>query len=138
MQKSLYEPLYRIVGGEINPYFLEERHFSNSYRFPYYIHPLAFLGYDEAAVYKNIALLGWKPPDDTDANSTNCLLNSYANVVHKQRLGFHPYALENANLVREGYLKRETAIDRLNRPENPAIVAMVREKLALDPGVTDG
>lgn len=131
MQKSLYDPLYQIAGNEIRPYFLEEKHFIDSYRFPYYVHPLAFLGYNEEEVYQNIARFGWKPPRDTDANSTNCLLNSFANVVHKKRLGFHPYALENANLVREGYLDRDTALSRLNQPENPQIVATVREKLAL-------
>jgi hypothetical protein len=92
---------------------------------------LAFLKYNEEAIYKNIARFGWKQPQDTDANSTNCLLNSFANIVHKQRLGFHPYALENANLVREGYLGRDTAISRLNQPENPKVIAMVREKLSL-------
>lgn len=131
MQKSLYDPLYQIVGNAIIPYFLEDKHFTNSYRFPYYVHPLAFLGYNEKAVYRNVARFGWKPPNDTDANSTNCLLNSFANVVHKERLGFHPYALEMANLVREGYLDRDTALSRLNEPENPRVVAMVREKLAL-------
>lgn len=131
MQKSLYDPMYQIVGSEIKPYFLEDKHFKGSSRFPYYVHPLAFLDYNEEVVYKNIARFGWKPPQDTDPNSTNCLLNSFANVVHKQRLGFHPYALEMANLVREGYLDRKTALSRLNEQENPKIVAMVREKLAV-------
>ncbi len=130
MQKSLYDPLYQIVGDDIKPYFLEDKYFGDAYRFPYYVHPLAFLGYSEETVYKNIARFGWKPPDDTDANSTNCLLNSFANVVHKKRLGFHPYALEMANLVREGYLERDVALSRLNEQENPGIVAKVREKLA--------
>jgi tRNA(Ile)-lysidine synthase TilS/MesJ len=138
MQKSLYDPMYQIAGSEISPYFLEERHFKDAYRFPYYVHPLAFLGYSEETVYKNIARFGWKPPDDTDPNSTNCLLNSFANVVHKKRLGFHPYALENANLVREGYLDRETALERLNQQENHEVVAMVREKLALPEDFIDG
>jgi tRNA(Ile)-lysidine synthase TilS/MesJ len=131
MQKSLYDPLYQIAGSAIKPYFLEDRHFRSSYRFPYYVHPLAFLGYNEEAVYRNVTRLGWKPPDDTDANSTNCLINSFANIVHKKRLGFHPYALEMANLVREGYLDRNTALNRLSEPENPRVLAMVREKLAL-------
>ena len=131
MQKSLYDPLYQIAGNVIRPYFLEDKHFGGSYQFPYYVHPLAFLDYSEEAVYRNISRLGWKPPEDVDANSTNCLLNSFANVVHKQRLGFHPYALEMANLVREGYIERSTALSRLNEQENPDIVAMVREKLSL-------
>jgi tRNA(Ile)-lysidine synthase TilS/MesJ len=131
MQKSLYDPLYQIVGSEIIPYFLEDKHLGNSYRFPYYVHPLAFLGYNEEAVYKNIARFGWKSPDDTDANSTNCLLNSFANIVHKRRLGFHPYAFELSNMVRSGYLDRHTALARLDQPENPDIVTMVKGKLAV-------
>jgi tRNA(Ile)-lysidine synthase TilS/MesJ len=129
MQKSLFDPLYKIAGDGIRPYFLEDKHFKEPYRFPYYIHPLAFLDYNEAAVYKNIRRFGWQPPDDTDPNSTNCLLNSFANIVHKRRLGFHPYVLENANLVREGYLERDVALRRINEPENPEVVAMVRERL---------
>lgn len=136
MQKSLYNPLYQIVGSEIRPYFLEDRHFTGSYRFPYYIHPLAFLEYNEEKVYQDISRLGWEPPKDVDANSTNCLLNSFANVVHKQRLGFHPYAFELANLVREGYLNRQTALARLNEKENPDIVAMVKAKLAMKEGAS--
>lgn len=131
MQKTLYDPLYQIVGSEIKPYFLEDKHFSESYRFPYNIHPLAFLDYNEEEIYQNISCLGWKTPEDVDANSTNCLLNSFANVVHKQRLGFHPYAFELANLVREGYIDRIIALRRLNQQEDPHIVAMVKEKLAV-------
>lgn len=131
MQTTLYDPLYQIVGSEIKPYFLEDKHFGDSYRFPYYIHPLAFLDYNEEEIYQNISRLGWETPKDVDANSTNCLLNSFANVVHKQRFGFHPYAFELANLVREGYLDRITALRRLNQQENPHTVAMVMEKLAV-------
>jgi tRNA(Ile)-lysidine synthase TilS/MesJ len=131
MQKSLYDPLYRIAGSDIKPYFLEDKHFAGSYRFPYYIHPLAFLGYNEEAVYKNISRFGWKPPGDTDVNSTNCLLNSFANMVHKKRLGFHAYAYELSNLVRGGYLERYVALARLEQRENPRIISIVKEKLGI-------
>jgi tRNA(Ile)-lysidine synthase TilS/MesJ len=133
MQKSLFDPLYRIAGTAITPYFLEDKHFGDAYRFPYYIHPLAFLDYDEEAAYKNIARFGWKPPVDTDANSTNCLLNSLANMVHKQRLGFHPYAYELSNLIRGGYLARSDALERLDQPENPEIITIVKKKLNIKP-----
>lgn len=132
MQKALYNPLYRIVGNDIIPYFLEDKHFENPYRFPYYIHPLAFLDYKEEAIYQNISRLGWRAPEDVDANSTNCLLNSFANIVHKKRYAFHPYAFELANLVREGYLDRITALERLNQPEDPDIVKLVMEKLEVE------
>jgi tRNA(Ile)-lysidine synthase TilS/MesJ len=131
MQKTLFDPLHRIAGDDIRPYSLEEKHFSGTYRFPYNIHPLAFMDYSEDAIYRHISRLGWKAPEDVDANSTNCLLNSFANVVHVDRFGFHPYAFELANLVREGYLDRSSALDKLRRMENPESTALAREKLGL-------
>jgi len=132
MQEAIFGPLYNVVGDAIKPYFLEEKHFNGSYRFPYNIHPLAFLGYNEEKVYETIYKYGWKAPQDTDANSTNCLLNSYANVVHKKQFHFHPYSLELANLVREGYLSRELALEKINEIEDPKTVAFVKEKLGLE------
>jgi len=129
MQNALYKPLYHIVGNEIKPYFLEEKHFTGSNRFPYYIHPLAFLDYNEKEIYQNIFLLGWRQPEDVDPNSTNCLLNSFANVVHKNAFGFHPYAYEMANLVRESYIDRREALKRINQQENPSIIELVKNKL---------
>ena len=131
MQSTLYNPLYNIVGDEIKPYFLEEKHFSDSYQFPYYINPLAFLNYDENVIYEKISQLGWKAPEDTDANSTNCLLNSFANGVHKQQFNFHPYAFELAKLVREGYLSRDIALMKINKTEDIRTILSVEEKLGL-------
>jgi len=130
MQRSLFEPLHKVAGDQVRPYFLEEAHFSNHFMFPYFIHPLAFLEYNEAAIYREIESLGWKAPEDVDANSTNCLLNCLGNSVHKQRLGFNPYAFELANLVRGGYLEREEALKRLYDPEKPEILEMVKARLS--------
>jgi hypothetical protein len=129
MQKLLFDPLHEMVGDAIKPYFLEDRHFNGSYNFPYNVNPMAFLEYDIDAIYQNISRFGWKKPEAVDANSTNCLLNSFANFVHKQRLAYHPYAFELANLVREGYMDRDTAIQRLTEEEDPLTVAQVKEKL---------
>jgi tRNA(Ile)-lysidine synthase TilS/MesJ len=129
MQKTLYDPLYQIVGDDIRPYFLEEKHFSGAYNFPYNVHPLAFLDYSEDEIFRTIAHIGWKAPEDVDANSTNCRLNSFANVIHKQQFGFHPYAFEMANLVREGYLDRAIALEKLNQQENPELVETIRKEI---------
>jgi hypothetical protein len=137
MQKTIYEPLHKIAGNLIEPYFLSDEHFRGFYRFPYYIHPLAFLDYDEEKIYENISRLGWEKPDNVDANSTNCLLNSFANVVHKRRFNFHPYSFELASLVREGYIDRIDALNRLNLQENPDIVAQVRNRLAVTDDYTN-
>jgi tRNA(Ile)-lysidine synthase TilS/MesJ len=129
MRKSLYNPLYELVGDEINPYFLEEKHFSRSYNFPYNISPLAFLDYDEKEIIEKINTLGWKRPGGIDANSTNCLLNSYANLVHKGQYGYHPYAFEMAKLVREGYLHRSLALKKLDEPGDLKTIRYVKNIL---------
>jgi tRNA(Ile)-lysidine synthase TilS/MesJ len=131
MQNTIFNPLHRLVGEAIKPYFLEESHFSSASRFPYNISPLAFLEYDEEKIYQKISKLGWESPSNTDANSTNCLLNSYANIVHKDQFHFHPYAFELANLVREGYISRDIALEKLARAENEKTVAFVRKKLGI-------
>lgn len=132
MQKAIFEPLYKIGGEEIKPYFLESYHWEGERELPYNISPLAFLEYDEEKIFKNMQDLGWKKPEGTDPNSTNCLLNSFANIIHKERFGFHPYAFELANLVREGYLDRQEALNRINTPEDPETVNLVKKKLKIE------
>ena len=131
MQKAIFDPLHKIGGKEIRPYFLDRHHFEKDGEFPYNVSPLAFLEYDEDKIFKIMRDLGWKRPEETDPNSTNCLLNGFANLVHKEKFGFHPYSLELANLVREGYLDRQEALDRINAPEDSDTVDRVRKKLGL-------
>ena len=131
MQDAILYPLHKHVGDDVNRYFLEERHFEKKDSFPYSINPLAFTVYDEEKIYQRIQEAGWQPPKDTDANSTNCLLNGFANQVHLEKHGFHPYAVEMAELVREGVLTREEAIRRLSEPADWKIVQEVKGKLGL-------
>ena len=81
--------------------------------FPYIISPLPIIGYDEAEIYRTIAKLGWSKPVDVDPNSTNCRLNSFGIIKHKNLYRFHPYEYEMAQLVRMGSMSRETALERL-------------------------
>jgi tRNA(Ile)-lysidine synthase TilS/MesJ len=129
MQATVYDPLFKIVGHDIDPYFPDKKYYDGLYQLPYNINPMAFLDYDIDAIYRDVARLGWKKPEDVDANSTNCQLNSYADYVHRKHLKFHPYACELANLVRSGNLDRDTAIERLEAEEDPAIVNMVHDRL---------
>jgi hypothetical protein len=78
---------------------------------------------------KEIGAMGWEKPDDTDPNSTNCLLNALGIKVHKERFKFHPYAYELANLVRRGYMDREVAVTRLEEEPDSEIVDTIRERL---------
>ena len=130
-QRVIYEPLHKTIGDKINPYFLEERHFKLSDKFPYNIHPLAFLDYDEETIYKRIKELGWNPPKDTDPNSTNCLMNAFANQIHQDQFGFHPYAFEMAGLVRMGVLSRQEALKRLSEPGDKEIIEGVKARLEI-------
>lgn len=130
-QKAIFEPLYKQLGDQVKPYFLSDAYFEAQDRFPYNIHPLAFLDYNEDAIYKRIKEMGWEPPSDTDSNSTNCLMNAFANQVHLKQFGFHPYAFEMAGLVRMGVLSREEALERLNEPGNEKLIEDVKRKLGL-------
>lgn len=130
MQKVVLEPLYKLVGDEIKPYFLDESYFNDRYNFPYNINPLAFLEYSEKEILGEIAKLGWEAPKGTDS-STNCLLNSYAILTHKEQFNFHPYVHEIAKLVREGYLDRENAMRKIEKSINTKNIALVRDKLGI-------
>ncbi|KAB2887913.1 MAG: hypothetical protein F9K32_18360 [Desulfobulbaceae bacterium] len=121
--QTIYKPLHRIAGDAINPYFLAESHLSMPERFPFNVHPLAFLPYNEETIIERIKSFGWIKPDDTDPNSSNCLLNAYANHIHCQRYKFHPYVWEIANMVREGIMSREEGLEKIETPENEKMIA---------------
>ncbi len=131
MAGALQGPMREVAGKAVDPYFLSERHFAEPERFPYLIHPAAFADYDEERVFKTIEKLGWRRPKGLDANSTNCMLNSLAVENHKARYGFNPYAFELAGLVRQGYLKREEGLRRVDAKVNPATVALVKKRLGV-------
>jgi len=126
-------PLEQMAGSQVAVYFPEERHLENAREFPYNVSLLAFLNYDEEAELRCIEPLGWQRPQDTDPNSTNCLLNSFANLAHLEQMGYHPYAMELAGLVREGYMRRQEALERLEVPAAPEVVAAVETRLGIPP-----
>lgn len=127
--QALYAPLHRIVGDAINPFFCDDSHLVQADRYPCTVHPLAFLPYDEAGIVKRITSLGWIKPDDTDPNSSNCLLNAFANHVHRQRYRFHPYAWEVAGMVRQGVMTREEGLEKCEPPEIETLVEHARQIL---------
>ena len=137
MQEISAGPLRRLVGEDaVRPYFLEDEHYTRAERFPYNISPLAFMEYDETKISDYVEALGWIKPKDTDPNSTNCLLNSYAIEVHVAQSHFHPYVAELAGLVREGRMGREEALERINTPANENVVNFVTDRLGI-PRITE-
>lgn len=129
-QQAIYEPLHAIAGDAIDPYFVTAEQFRQPDRFPWNVHPLAFLDYDEDVVVARNKKLGWEKPDDTDQNSTNCLLNAYANQVHMKRYGFNPYAWEIANMVRSGVMNRAKGMEKITTPEDALMVEYAKRQLA--------
>ena len=55
----------------------------------------------------------WTRPEDT-GRSTNCLINDTGIYVHKNKLGYHNYALPYSWDVRLGHKQRESALEELN------------------------
>jgi len=135
MQKAIRHPFQEMVGEKLNDFFFKNAYLLNPSKpddeFPYIIHPLAFLDFNEKAILANIQEIGWVAPKDTDSNSTNCLLNSFAIEHHIRNYGFHPYSLEIAALVREGYLTRDQGIEKLNKTPHPEIIDLVKKRLSI-------
>jgi len=128
-QKVVYDPLYKVAGDTIRPYFLEDKHFSNPDKFPYNVHPLAFLEYNEEKIFNRLKKIGWEKPDDTDPNSTNCLLNAYANQVHENLYGYNPYVFEIAKMIREGVMDREEGIKRFSEETPVELINFAKKRL---------
>jgi 3'-phosphoadenosine 5'-phosphosulfate sulfotransferase (PAPS reductase)/FAD synthetase len=131
MQNIIYQPLHKYLGSEIDSFFIQERHFKREEHFPYNINPLAFLNYDEKEIERIQNILGWEKPKDTDANSTNCLLNALANNIHINKYGYHPYAYELSELILNGVLSRDIAMEKINSKEDKKIIELMKEKLEI-------
>jgi hypothetical protein len=129
MMEASSAPLYEAAGDQVSVYFPEERHWQDAEQMPYNVSPLVFLDFDEELAVRAIQPYGWVRPLDTDPNSSNCLLNGYATLVHTEQMGYHPYAMELAGLVREGYVDREEALARLEEAAPAEIVAAVEARL---------
>lgn len=100
-------------------------------RFPYNIHPLAFFHYNEEHIKNELDELGWQNPCDTDTNSSNCLLNAFANYCHLERHQFHPYVWEMANMVRQGEVNRNQAIEKIYTEQNLDLVNYAKKMLEI-------
>lgn len=131
MEEVLKGPMRRIIGPDIDPYFLNQYHYEHPADFPYLVHPLAFSGYNEKKILRHIKKYGWEKPYGLDFNATNCLLNSLADEYHIAKYGFHPYILEIAELVRSGHMTRAEGLRHLPMRKNRVIVNMVKKKLGI-------
>ena len=111
--------------------FLEEKHFTSGKEFPYNIHPLAFLEYNEEKIFARLKEIGWERPVDTDPNSTNCLMNAFSNQVHEKMYGYNPYVFEIAKMVREGVMTREAGLKKFRETVPAEQIDIVKERLGI-------
>ncbi len=128
-QQAVLNPLREVAGEDIDVYFLQERHYSDPEKFPYNVHPMAWEFYNEEMILNEIKKYGWKAPDDTDSNSTNCLLNAYANDIHLKKYRFHPYVWEIANMVRDGVMSRKEGFNKIYSEHSAELVEIAKRKL---------
>lgn len=129
-QKQIQEPIVTNLGDEYLKYFIDPEWIEAQKEYvPYFAYPLVFSHYNEDEILNAIKSIGWKKPQDTDMNSTNCLLNSYANSIHARDYGYNPYSLEIANLVREGFLTREEGLRKLSMSGEDSVINHVKNKL---------
>ena len=116
-------------GKEYDKYFLDAEFMKeNEDRVPYLYYPFVKNSYNEEAIIKEIKQIGWKFPENTDGNSSNCLLNSYANQCHVDRFGYHPYAFEISNMVRAGYMTREEGAEKLEKVKNDSTFEFIQKR----------
>lgn len=81
----------------------------------YQLSPYLVVDAPETLILEEIRKLGWVYPEKLDGCSSNCALNAVGNLCHEKRYGFHPYASELSQLIREGLLSRDEALEKLRK-----------------------
>lgn len=131
-QSALLNSFPESIRKKLTPYYVPPDYFEiYRHRFPQNIHPLAFFDYDEKNIIKELGQIGWIEPKDTDTNSSNCLMNAFANHCHIERHGFHPYVWEIANMVRQGVMKRKDGIQKIYSDQNIQMINYAKERLGI-------
>jgi len=111
--KIVRDPINEKFGSDIERYYFRSQYIEKNIeeKVPSIFFPFHFLlDYDEKLIISTIQKLGWKKPEDTDACSTNCLLNTLGNYACLKQLGYHPYIGELSSLVRENKMSYSDAI----------------------------
>lgn len=121
LRRQLFARLAERTGSWAYDYLMLSADEYKTRPFPTIVSPLPIVGYDEDEIYRVLAELGWSKPTDVDPSSTNCRLNAFGIIRHKNLYQFHPYDYEMSRLVRLGILSREAALNKLNDPSGTVI-----------------
>ena len=114
---------------EFDNFFIDDEFIQkNKDKVPYQFYPYCSDNYNEADIIKLISRYGWELPTDTDSNSSNCVLNTYAISKHVEKYQFHPYEFELCGLVRENLLSLDEMKARIEKPLKKEIIEYVQSE----------
>lgn len=137
MQQMYLSNIDGIDDEILNRYFITERSVKDNQEMPVNINPLLFHEYNMKKLKAVLNELDWHAPEDTDPNSTNCLLNSLGNLVHEKKHGYNPYISEIASQVRSGALDREKALCKIKSSVKKTSLDYCIKKLELEKEFSD-
>ena len=132
MVEASATPLQQASEDQAGAFFPTPSQLENAPRMPANVSPLIFLDWQEESAIETVRRFGWTRPEDIDdPNSSNCLINGFANQVHMAQMGYHAYAMELSGLVREGYMERDEALRRLETRPPAESVRQVADRLGV-------
>jgi tRNA(Ile)-lysidine synthase TilS/MesJ len=108
--KKLREKAGRFVDSYLT---LPDSLISGSDSYPHTLNLLCLEELTEQEIIEAVSEMGWRAPGDVDGCSSNCMLNSFSNMVHQKALGYNPYELELSHLIRKGLMTREEALVKI-------------------------
>ena len=121
----------RFFGEQARPYFELSRGVEGTTEV-IVINPMLGLSVTEDEIIDSLKPLGWTRPRDTGLTSTNCRLNDLGVYTHSRKHGFHPYAFEIAEQLRNGLLTLEEASAKLEAIPSRDAVAWLAEGIGVD------
>lgn len=104
---------------------------SNKEKQVHVLNPLLAINISEDDIVEEIKPLGWERTKDTGLNSSNCLLNDFGIAAHYKKYGFHPYAAEISEQVRNGLMSRDEALKKVESIPTMENVSPQMQKLGL-------
>ncbi len=117
LRESREAPLQKLrnkTGDFIDSYFtLPDTLTGKSTLYPHTLNLLCVEKLTEQEILSAVSTIGWVPPGDVDGCSSNCMLNSFSNMVHYKALGYNPYELELSHLIRKNLLTREEGLAKI-------------------------
>ncbi|HOP62738.1 MAG TPA: hypothetical protein PK906_05150 [Spirochaetota bacterium] len=118
LKESREAPLKRLrekAGEFVDSYLtLPDSLISEIDSYPHTINLLCLEKLTEEEIISSISEIGWIAPGDVDGCSSNCMLNSFSNMIHCRALGYNPYELELSHLIRKGLMTREEALAKIS------------------------